>query len=147
METQLMVQIGGFLLLLFGFAIFSKQNQKQTNSVLEKILEKEPEKEEENSKETLSKLLELQEVVASLERRQENLEKDCKGYLAKANTRMRRAEQLNSANELDDEDGEVTPEQLQEAQAMLSGNPQPVEATNGPLSLEEIARIGKQRGA
>lgn len=49
------------------------------------------------------------ERLTSLERRQEVLEADCKRYLAKANTRLRRAQELNGEEEMDEE--EETPPQ------------------------------------
>lgn len=85
----------------------------------------------------------LEGRVSAIERRQEELEADCKRYLAKANTRLRRAQQLSGEEEYDDET--ASEEQIQQALPFLQGA-RPQSEENGPYSLDYIKQLARSRG-
>jgi len=97
-----LVGIVGILVIftaMVGFVFFFSKNQRQTNESLLHTLKSV----QENAKKTSSKHEIDDGRIPALERRMEMLEDDCKKILARANTRLRRAEKLRGE---DDEDTE-----------------------------------------
>lgn len=76
--------------------------------------------------------------IAALERRMEMLEKDARTWLARANTRLRRAREL-AGDEEEDGDDEATPEQIAEGLRAVQSAPRPDQTE---LSLSQIRSIG-----
>jgi C4-dicarboxylate-specific signal transduction histidine kinase len=100
---------------------------------------------------TLKTSLELKERVESLERRVEEIARDAKRMVAKANARLRRARALDDDDVLDDEpdedDEQVDPGTLNEVMTAMGKTPM---SSNGPpggaMTPAEILRYARERG-
>ncbi len=111
----------------------------RTEDALARAVEKLNAEPTQNPIETQASNGEMLERLTHVERRMEMLEADAKGYLAKANTRMRRAEALAAGGDPEEEE-EASDDEVQRALAELGTPTNPVPDED---SLQAIARRGK----
>jgi hypothetical protein len=86
--------------------------------------------------------LELKERLISLERRMEMLEEDAKKILARANTRLRRAESVQQQNDEDEANEDLPQAIIEQVEQMENGLPEGV-VPDHALSLAEIRQLAR----
>jgi cob(I)alamin adenosyltransferase len=140
--TEIYLQSGIFIVTIGFFLVLWRRNQTQTAQFLSRLSDKIVENTEKKPIETASEqLIDVISRMSALERSMIELQEDCKRYLAKANTRMRRAERAEQ--NLEEDDSVEVPDDLdaQVSQYLNNSAPQPEK-----WSLDDIRNVARQRG-
>lgn len=133
-DFSIFAGLGALVILIGGFWILTNQIKNQSSTFQQSVADLV----NSNITKTSSEQPENAARLAEVERRMEVLEADCKRYLARANTRLRRAEQLTGED--DDDEEQPTPEMLEQLSLPVSGQPQQTLSEHEQLS--QIRQLG-----